>query len=212
MDTREIQVGKVYTNITKENRRVLGISMVDGKSIVRYQAMPWTMKPEHYLAQFKQLAPLPVLAEFRSKVRIAPGVLYAEVSLNAFARWAKQEREPNPKLNAPNRSMASQVIEIVMRNQYTSLAAERAFYDVCSTRENYITLGPCSAHWIYTLPDGSRIAFMAPVFMAEIDDMGKPCLTSHHQLDLNQSFAFGDIEKIKKAEYQLWIEANRPFA
>lgn len=209
----EIQVGKVYTNVTSENRRVLAITTgADGVAMVRYQAIPWTMNPEHYLQHFKQLAPLPSPSEFRSKVRVAPGVLYADTTLTAFARWAKQKREENPKLNAPGRSMASQVIEIVMRKQYTSLSAERTFYSVCSTRECHMTLGPSSLHWVYTMPDGSRIGFMAPVVMAELDDTGKPILFGHHQLDLNQSFAFGDIPKITRAEEKLWIEANRPFA
>lgn len=213
MNQSEITVGKVYTNTTSENRRVLDISTgADGVTMVRYQAMPWTMDPEQYLKHFKQLAPLPSPAEFRSKTRIAPGVLYADMPLAKFARWAKQERLPHAKLNAPGQTMASQVIEIVMRKQYTSRSAERTFYSECSTREQFITIGPSSVHWVYTMPDGSRIGFMAPVVMAELDDTGRPILTSHHQLDLNQSFAFGDISKITRAEEKLWIEANRPFA
>ncbi|MDT8992833.1 hypothetical protein RQP54_18310 [Curvibacter sp. APW13] len=213
MNQSEISVGKVYTNVTSENRRVIEIlTMEDGKQMVRFQAMPWTMNPDLYLKHFKHLAPLPSPTEFRNKSRIAPGVLYGEVPLLAFARWAKQERTPNPKLNAPGRTMAAQIIEIVMRKQYTSRSAERTFYSECSTREQFFTPGPSAMHWVYTMPDGSRIGFMAPVVMAELDDMGKPILTSHHQLDLNQSFAFGDIERITRAEEKLWIEANRPFA
>ncbi|MDZ7920667.1 hypothetical protein [Rhodoferax sp.] len=213
MKTEEIEVGKVYTNVTSENRRVLSITEDEGgNKVVRFQAMPWKMDPENYLKNYQQLAPLPRETELRSVKRIAPGLLYAETSIASFARWAKQERVPNPKLNAPGRTMASQVIEIVMRKGYTSLSAERTFFSVCATRELYITLGPCSAPWVYTMPDGSRIAFMAPVIMAEVDDLGKPVLSSHHQLDLNQSFAFGDIEKITKAEYRHWVEVNRPFA
>lgn len=209
----EIEVGKVFTNGKTENRRVLDITTgTDGVAMVRYQAMPWTMNPDQYLAHYQQLTPLPSPAEFRSKVRIAPGVLFADMPLVKFAQWAKQERAPHPKLNAPGRTMASQVIEIVMRKQYTSRSAERTFYSECSTRENHITLGPSSVHWVYTMPDGSRIGFMAPVVMAEIDDTGRPVLSSHHQLDLNQSFAYGDVPKILHAEERLWIEANRPFA
>jgi hypothetical protein len=213
MKQQEIETGKVYTNTTSENRRVLNITTgADGVAMVRYQAMPWTMNPEQYLTHFKHLAPLPSPAEFRNKARIAPGVLYADMPLDKFARWAKQERQPHAKLNAPGQTMAAQVIEIVMRKQYTSRSAERTFYSECSTREQFITLGPSSVHWVYTMPDGSRIGFMAPVVMAELDDIGRPVLTSHHQLDLNQSFAFGDIPKIARAEERLWIEANRPFA
>ena len=213
MQRTEIAVGRVYTNITSENRKVLRITESgDGEHIVRYQAMPWTMNPEHYLKHFGQLAPLPSVSQLKSLERIAPGLLFAETSLANFARWAKQERAADKKFNAPGQTMAAQIIEAVMRKQYTSLAAERAFTGTCSTRENYITLGPCSTPWIYTMPDGSRIAFMAPVVMAEIDEMGKPILTSHHQLDWNQSYAFGDMEKIMKAEEQLWIEANHPFS
>ena len=213
MTLTDIQVGHVYTNHTSENRRVLSITTDEGgHQVVRYQAMPWTMNPEKYLTHYKQLAPLPTKAQLLAKVRIAPGLLYADVSLSAFARWAADERTPNPKLNAPGRTMASQVVEIVMRKQYTSLSAERVFYDECSTRECFITLGPCSAHWVFTMPDGSRIAFMAPVIMAEIDDMGCPITSSHHQLDMNQSFAFGNVEKIKAAEEKLWLAAHRPFA
>lgn len=213
MTPNDIQEGRVYTNITSENRRVLGIATnAEGVAMVRYQPMPWDMAPEQYLKHFDQLAPLPTKQELVRGERVAPGALYADVTLSAFARWAKQERTPNPKFNAPDRTMASQIIEAVMRHQYTSLSAERAFYDHCSTRECYITLGPCSMPWIYTMPDGSRIAFMAPVVMAEIDDFGKPIKTSHHQLSMEQSFAFGDIDRIKSAEYKLWLEANHPMA
>lgn len=213
MKQSEIEVGKVYTNVTSENRRVLEIRTgPDGVAIVMYQAMPWTMDPEHYLKHFVQLTPLPSVAEFRSKTRIAPGALTATAPLRAFAHWAKQERQPHPKLNRPGASMASQVIEIVMREQYTSLSAERVFYSECSTRECYITLGPCSMHWVYTMPDGSRIGFMAPVVMAELDDHGKPILSSHHQLDWRQTFSMGDVPRILQAEERLWLEAHRPFA
>lgn len=213
MKQNEIETGKVYTNIASENRRVLRISTgADGVPMVRYQAMPWMMAPDQYLNHFKQLAPLPSPTEFRNKTRIAPGVLYADMPLSKFAHWAKQERAPHQKLNAPGRTMASQVIEIVMRKQYTSRSVERTFYSECSTRESYITLGPSSCHWVYTMPDGSRIGFMAPVIMAELDDNGCPVLEGHHQLDLHQSFAFGDIPKVLDAEQRLWIEANRPFA
>ena len=214
MKQSEIEVGKVYTNIVTENRRVLALEAADdGTVMVRYQPMPWTMSPDKFLKHFDQLAPIPTKAQMLKLERIAPGVLCTTTTIAKFAAWAKQERDPNAsKHNLPGRTMASQVIEAVMRKMYTSLSAERAFTYNCSTRENYITFGPCSLHWIYTMPDGSRIGFMAPVIMAELDDLGAPILTSHHQLDWKQSWSFGDAAKIKAAEQKLWLQANAPTA
>lgn len=213
MKQSEIAVGRVYTNHVSENRRVLALFTNDaGQTMVKYQPMPWTMATDRYLLHFGQLAPMPTKAELLGSKRIAPGVLVAEAPLVRFASWARAERAPHPRLQAPGRTMASMVIEAVMRKMYTSLSAERAFTAEASTRECYITLGPSCMPWIYTMPDGSRIAFMPPVVMAEVDDVGAPITTSHHQLDWRQSFAFGDVQQLVAAERRLWIEANHPLA
>lgn len=213
MKPSDIQEGHVYTNIVSENRRVLALwTRDDGTPMVRYQPMPWHMRTDQYLRYFSHLAPMPTQAQLLSRKRIAPGVLMAEKPLARFAAWARRERTPHSKLQRPGRTMASMVIEAVMRKMYTSLSAERAFTFEASTREFYLTLGPSCMPWIYTMPDGSRIAFMPPVVMAEVDDQGAPVLTSHHQLDWEQSFCFGDIPRIVAAEKRLWIAANHPLA
>ncbi len=213
MKKENIEVGRVYTNVTSENRRVLALfEGEDGTPMVRYQPMPWHMQTDQYLRHFRHLAPVPTQAQLLNRTRVAPGVLVAETTLPRFAAWAKCERNPHPKLQLPDRTMASMVIEAVMRKMYTSLSAERAFTAEASTRECYLTLGPCCMPWIYTMPDGSRIAFMPPVVMAEVDDQGAPVLSSHHQLDWEQSFAFGDMHRIIAAEKRLWLAANHPLA
>lgn len=213
MKTTDIEVGRVYTNLTSENRRVLALFEAPGGApMVRYQPMPWNMPTDKYLDHFCHSTPMPTKAQLLNRTKIAPGVLVAEAPLASFARWAVSERAPHPKLQRPDRTMASMVIEAVMRKMYTSLSAERAFTSEASTREFYLTFGPSCMPWIYTMPDGSRIAFMPPVVMAEVDDNGAPVLTSHHQLDWNQSFAFGDMNRIIAAEQRLWLEANHPLA
>ena len=208
MKTTEIKVGTVYTN-GRENRRVLLIKANDdGSTTVRYQPMPHLYNAN--LSRFDQMMPFPSAQEFNSKERVAPGVLLAQCTLKGFARWAQEIPVRVREFAKSKNSIASQVIDAVMRRQYTSLAIERAVFDHSLTREFYPTLGPVSLPWIYTMADGSRVAFMAPVILCEIDDFGCPILEIKHQLDFSQSYALGDMKKVLKAEEQLWMRVNRP--
>ena len=208
MKLTEIKVGTVYTN-GRENRRVLLIKKNgDGSTTVRYQPMPHDFNAD--LSRFDQMMPFPTEQEFNTKERVAPGVLLAQCALKSFARWAREIPVRVREFAKSQNSIASQVIDAVMRRQYTSLAIERAVFDHTLTREFYPTLGPVSLPWIYTMADGSRVAFMAPVILCEIDDFGCPILETNHQLDFSQSYALGDMKKVLRAEEQLWIRVNRP--
>lgn len=208
MKTTEIKVGTVYTN-SRESRRVLLIkNNDDGSTTVRYQPMAHDFNAD--LSRFDQMMPYPTEQEFNSKERVAPGILLAECSLIGFAKWAKEISVRVREFASSDKSIASQAIDAVMRRQYTSLAIERAMFDHCLTREFYPTLGPVSLPWIYTMADGSRVAFMAPVILCEIDNFGCPILETQHQLDFSQSYALGDMKKVLKAEEQLWIRVNKP--
>ncbi len=208
MKTTEIKVGTVYTN-KKENRRVLLLKgNDDGSTTVRYQPMPHDLNAD--LKRFDQMMPFPTAQEFNTKERVAPGILFAECDLAIFARWAKEIPERATEFSRSEKSIAAQAIDAVMRRQYTSLAIERAMFDHCLTREFYPTLGPVSLPWIYTMEDGSRVAFMAPVILCEVDNFGCPILETQHQLDFSQSYALGDMKKVLKAEEQLWIRVNKP--
>ncbi len=208
MKLTEIKVGTVYTN-GRENRRVLLIKANDdGSTTVRYQPMPHVYNAD--LSRFDQMMPFPTQQEFNSKERVAPGVLFAQCTLKSFARWAREIPVRVREFAKSKNSIASQVIDAVMRRQYTSLAIERAVFDHTLTREFYPTLGPVSLPWVYTMADGSRVAFMAPVILCEIDDFGCPILETNHQLDFSQSYALGDMKKVLKAEEQLWMRVNRP--
>lgn len=210
MKTSEIKVGTVYINKGKdEHRRVLLIvKNDDGTFKVRYQPMPHDLNADY--KRFDQMMPFPTQEEFNTKERVAPGVLIAECSLASFAQWADEIPARAAEFSKSTKTIASQAIESVMRQQYTSLAIERAMYDHCLTREFYPTLGPVSLPWIYTMEDGSRVAFMAPVILCEIDNFGCPVLESHHQLDFSQSYALGDTDLVMKAEEQLWVRAQKP--